>query len=103
MTRTERAIAILTDAEPVFRLEYKRGLNNGFGLCGYIYDHKLCKRITETSYFKLVSFIFRGIDQGAYYWFCGGMSQNEAWHLHVQGYNSARSDFCLEKIKELEA
>ena len=34
--------------------------------------------------------------------FADGMGQKDAWTKEVEGYNTERSDWLLEKIKELE-
>ncbi|HDY68776.1 hypothetical protein LCGC14_1683270 [marine sediment metagenome] len=102
MTRTERAIAILKDAEPVFRLKPERKSHNHSGLCLYTTNHQLGKRLTDISYNKLIELMLTDGRNKSRWWFCGNQSQHIAWDKETSGYESERSDFCLKRIKELE-
>jgi len=98
MTRKERAIAILKDAEKDFRLEPDTELKNNMGLCYYVRKHPLCENLKPESIDKLLDII--GIRRTIFL-LTGSAPQWYAWRSKHKGYNYERADFCKDKIKEL--
>jgi len=99
MTRKERAVAILKDAEKDFRLEPDTELKNGMGLCYYVRKHPLCENIKLESFVKVLDII--GINRKIFI-FTIHAPQWYAWKKGYKGYNYERADFCRDKIKELQ-
>lgn len=106
MTRKERAIAILTNAERDFRLKPDTELKNNMGLCYYVRKHPLCENIKLVSFVKVLDIIGINLDiigiNRKIFIFTKHAPQWYAWKRQYKGYNYERADFCKDKIKELQ-